>query len=234
MGASSGIGLAVARLCLAKGYCVGLAARRVEILQQLEREHPGKAFAAAIDVCEETLDLLSLVERMGGMDIYLHVAGVGKINPLLEASTEHSTTQTNVIGFTRCLSIAFRYFEQQGYGHIAAISSIAGTKGIGIAPAYSASKAFQNTYLEALSQLTTLRKLSIYVTDLRPGFVKTDFLDPSLSYPMMMSVEKVAAAVVASIERKEAVRIIDWRYRLLVFFWRLLPAAWWRKIRVKV
>ena len=129
------------------------------------------------------------------------------------------------------------------YGHIAVISSIAGVKGLGPAPSYSATKRFNNTYIQALAQLSRnvclnlpdaqKVKLKIYFTDIRPGFVDTPLLDTSkYHYPMLMSVDKVARKIVRAIERKQRVVVIDWRYRILVFFWRLIPNFFWERIRL--
>jgi NAD(P)-dependent dehydrogenase (short-subunit alcohol dehydrogenase family) len=68
---------------------------------------------------------------------------------------------------------AYNYFRTQGHGQLAAISSIAGLRGIRQAPAYNASKAYQIIYLEGLRQKTTHLKLPITITDVRPGFVDT-------------------------------------------------------------
>ena len=91
----------------------------------------------------------------------------------LEESIEAGTVQTNVAGFVRMVMAVFHFFEKQGSGHIAVISSIAGTKGLGAAPSYSATKCFQNSYMEALEQQIRMRGLDIRVTDIRPGFVDT-------------------------------------------------------------
>ena len=106
-------------------------------------------------------------------------------NPELDIDIELNTTRTNVEGFTRMVDTAFDYFKQHGGGHLAVISSIAGTKGLGIAPAYSATKRFQNTYIDALEQLSHLQKLNIRFTDIRPGFVATALLGDGKHYPML-------------------------------------------------
>ena len=80
------------------------------------------------------------------MDVFLLSSGIGKQNLSLYPDIELQTAATNVSGFIRMVNAAYHYFEQQGKGHIAVISSIAGTKGLGSAPAYSATKRFQNTY----------------------------------------------------------------------------------------
>ena len=120
----------------------------------------------------------------------------------------------------------------KGEGHIAAITSIAGTKGLGPSPAYSATKALQATYLQALEQQARQRNLNIRFTDIRPGFVDTDLLRGNFRYPMLMRPEAVARDILRSIYRRRHVRIIDWRYRVLTFFWRLIPNWLWRRLKL--
>ena len=194
VGASSGIGYEVARLLLQEGWRLGLAARRTETLEALRREFQDQVVYAPIDVTQEESEerLLRLIDAVGGMDLYLHVAGVGWQNMDLLPEKELPTVSTNALGFARFVGAAYRYFAVQGHGHIAVVSSIAGTKGLGVAPAYSASKAFCNVYIEALEQQAHLRHLDIHFTDLRPGFVRTDLLGDGKHYPMLMSAESVA------------------------------------------
>ena len=81
--------------------------------------------------------------------------------------------------------------KTHGGGHIAVISSIAGVKGLAPAPSYSATKAFQNTYIQALEQLAYSQRLPIRFTDIRPGFVDTALIAGS-GFPMKMKPEVVA------------------------------------------
>ena len=128
---------------------------------------------------------------------------------------------------------AFIYFRKSGGGHLAVISSIAGTKGLGVAPAYSATKRFQNTYIDALEQLSYLQKLNIRFTDIRPGFVATDLLNDGKHYPLLMDAAKVGRHIAWSLERKQRIVVIDWRYRILVFFWKMIPRWMWKRLPVK-
>ena len=167
------------------------------------------------------------------MDLYFHSSGIGKQNRTLEPDIELQTMDTNAIGFTRMIGTAYRYFSEQGKGHIAAITSIAGTKGLGPAPAYSATKVLQATYLQALEQQARQRGLyDIHFTDIRPGFVDTALLSGSFRYPMMLRPESVARDIVSSIRKRRHVRVIDARYRVLTFFWRLVPNFIWRRLRL--
>ena len=227
IGASSGIGLEVARLLIERGWTVGVAARRTELLNSI-----GAADVETIDVTSADADsrLMALVERMGGMDLFFYASGIGKQNRELEAGIELATLETNGVGFTRMVGCAYRYFAQQGRGHIACITSIAGTKGLGPAPAYSATKAMQNVYLQALEQQAHARNLNIRFTDIRPGFVDTALLSGTFHYPMMLEPQSVAREIVYAIDHKKHIRVIDWRYRILTALWRRIPRFLWRRL----
>lgn len=229
IGASSGIGKEVAQLLVKEGWTVGVAARRVELLQDI-----GAVDTEVIDVTqkEATVKLRNLIERLGGMDLFFYASGIGKQNRELQENIELATMETNAVGFTRMIGEAYRYFAERGEGHIAAITSIAGTKGLGPAPAYSATKAMQNTYLEALEQLSNAKGLKIRFTDIRPGFVDTALLNDDFHYPMMLKPEAVAKDIVKAIHAKKHVCIIDWRYRILTALWQLIPRWIWRRIKL--
>ena len=234
IGATSGIGREVAKLYIAQGWQVGIAGRRAEELESLRKEAPEQVFSEVLDVTLEDAPcrLQSLIDKVGGMDIFLLSSGIGKQNPTLTPDIELKTAATNVEGFIRLTTAAWHFFEKQGYGHIAAISSIAGVKGLGIAPAYSATKRFQNTYLDALDQLARMNKLNISFTDIRPGFVATPLLKDD-NYPLLMKAPQVAQSIVKAIQQKMRIVVIDWRYRILVFFWKLIPHWIWVRLKVK-
>lgn len=233
MGATSGIGMEVAKQLAAKGWRVGIAGRRTERLEALEKAHEGI-------VCHETIDvnrkdapalLLSLIEKLGGMDLYFHSSGIGWQNNALDVEKELRTVETNALGFSQMVITAFNWFAQSNGGHIACITSIAGTKGLGAAPAYSATKRFQNHYLESLAQLAHMRHLDIKITDIRPGFVATDLIAGS-HYPLQLKAEDVARKIVKAIERGKEVTVIDGRYRLLVALWKLIPRSIWTRLHI--
>lgn len=234
VGATSGLGLATARCCIRRGWRVGIAGRRSELLEALRAEAPEQVEAATLDVTQpdapQRLD--ELADRLGGMDIYLHVAGIGSQNPVLDPSIEIDTLRTNGEGFVRLTTAAFDYFRRHGGGRIAVISSIAGTQGLGAAPAYSATKRLQNTYIDALAQLARMERLPIRFTDIRPGFVATPLLRDS-HYPMLMQPDAVARRIVRAIERGRRRVVIDRRYALLVALWRLIPAWLWERLPIR-
>lgn len=229
VGASSGIGQEVAKQLMAEGWTVGVAARREYKLKAL-----GATAVEQIDVTKEnaTERLQALISRLGGMDLFFYASGIGKQNRELEADIELATVETNGLGFTRMIGEAYRYFAQQGSGHIAAITSIAGTKGLGPAPSYSATKSLQNVYLQALEQQANARGLKIHFTDIRPGFVNTALLSGDFHYPMMLQPDKVAKEIVSAIKHHQHIRVIDWKYRLLTALWRRIPRFLWRRIRL--
>ncbi|MFS2395778.1 SDR family NAD(P)-dependent oxidoreductase, partial [Bacteroides thetaiotaomicron] len=186
-----------------------------------------------ITTVEVTIPADALIHQLGGMDLFLLSSGIGFQNMELNMEIELNTARTNVEGFTRMVDTAFSYFRNNGGGHLAVISSIAGTKGLGVAPAYSATKRFQNTYIDALEQLAHLQKLDIHFTDIRPGFVATDLLNDGKHYPMLMKTNQVGRDIVRALHRKQRVAIIDGRYRILVFFWRMIPRWIWKRLPVK-
>ena len=229
IGASSGIGLEVAKILLAQGWTLGVAARRIELLQDI-----GATAVERIDVTtDEAIKALQrLIGKVGGMDLFFYASGIGKQNRELTEDIELATVQTNGMGFTRMIGEAYRYFAKQGSGHIAAITSIAGTKGLGPAPSYSATKAMQNTYLQALEQQAQSRGLDTCFTDIRPGFVDTALLSGDFHYPMMLRPEKVAKEIVYAINHRKHIRIIDWKYRILTAVWTGMPRWLWRRIKL--
>ena len=234
IGASSGMGLEVAKLLLAEGHHLGVAARREDRLQALKQLAPDRVETATIDVTAEDAParLRELIDRMGGMDLFFYSSGIGKQNRTLTPDIELNTVNTNGMGFTRMIGEAYRYFAEQGKGHIAAITSIAGTKGLGPAPSYSATKAFQNVYLQSLEQQANARGLNIRFTDIRPGFVNTDLLNDNFHYPMMLKPEKAARQIVRALKNKRHVQVIDWKYAILTPLWRLLPNPLWRHLKL--
>lgn len=237
IGATSGIGKEVVRVLTEKGWQVGIAGRRQTILQQMQAKNLNIIATEEIDITKDNANekLLKLIGKTGGMDLYFHSSGIGYQNRELDLEKELSTVSTNAMGVTRMVNTAFHYFEEhkETEGMIAVISSIAGTKGLGPAPAYSASKRFVNNYMESLCQLCHIRKINnIRLLDIRPGFVKTPLLDDGNRYPMQLDPSYVAKKIVRAIERRKSVVTIDWKYRLLVFFWKMIPRWIWVRLGI--
>lgn len=234
IGASSGIGMRVATDFALLGWRVGIAARREEQLKSLKDKYPDRVEYMTIDVtAQDAVDrFYKLIELIDGMDYLLYAAGCGWRNPDLDNAVDDQTVLVNVYGFTRIINAAYKYYKQTASlhrGHIAAITSVAGVKGIGISAAYSASKRYQWTYLQAIDQLAHQQHVNVSVTDIRPGFVDTALLNGH-KYPMEMSVNYVAPRLESAMLRGKRVAVIDSRWAVVTALWRMIPAALWRRI----
>ncbi|MCC8113577.1 MAG: SDR family NAD(P)-dependent oxidoreductase [Bacteroidales bacterium] len=239
VGASSGIGRRIAIDFARKGWGVAIAARREEKLKEVADLFPDQIEYEAIDVTAQdaVTRFNNLIERNGGMDVLLFASGVGFANPELRQGLDDEIMAVNVKGFTKIINAAYKYYkntENVGRGRIAAITSVAGTKGLGIAPTYSASKRYQQTYLQAIDQLAHLQCVAVDVTDIRPGFIRTALLDPHKQYPLTMAVDYAAPLIEKAIERGCRVATIDWRWGLIEGLWRLIPNCIWPLLPIKV
>ena len=236
MGATSGIGYEVAKVLAMRGWSVGVAGRRGNVLEKMVAESEGIVAYEEIDVTQPqaTVALHRLIDKMGRVDLYFHSSGIGYQNKDLDPDKELRTIETNCLGMARMVGEVFRHFAShpETEGQIAVISSIARTKGLGAAPAYSASKRFTSHYLESLCQLTSIRGIrNIHITDIRPGFVRTPLIEGS-NFPMQLEASQVAVSIVEGIEHRKPVITINWLYRLLVFFWQLIPRCIWVRLRI--
>ncbi|MFA5713995.1 MAG: SDR family NAD(P)-dependent oxidoreductase [Bacteroidales bacterium] len=234
VGATSGIGRAIAQLLLSQGYSVGILGRREELLKEIESATNGVLYWETLDVTQidkiaPTLDRLE--ERLGGVDYFFHSAGWGKRNHNLDLDIELLTTTTNVEGFVASLNWAYRYFEGRGGGSLAAISSFAGLRGFALSPSYSASKSFQMTYLEGLRQKSCTSKAKIGVTDIRAGFVDTDMGNGAGAF-WQCSPEVAAKQIVRAVLRDRDVAYVTKRWVVLSWFVRALPRSIFKRIKL--
>jgi short-subunit dehydrogenase len=239
IGATSGIGRATAERLASEGVRVGIAGRREERLKEIQERFGAERISYRVmDVTEPTatLALDELIAEVGAPDVLLYASGIGKQNPTLDADIELRTVATNCMGMVRLVDHFANYvkrtpaYDKKHKAHIAVITSVAGTMGMGPAPAYSATKSMQSAYLVALAQHARMQRIAITVGDIRPGFVATEILNPEKRYPMIMSVERAAKYVVRSLRRHQRITIFDWRYRLLVAFWRCIPRCVWERM----
>lgn len=239
IGATSGIGRAVVERLANEGVRIGIAGRREERLKELQQRFGAKCVSYRVmDVTEasatEALD--ELIAEVGAPDALLFASGIGKQNPTLDEAMELRTVETNCMGMVRIVDHFINYvkrtpaYNKEHKAHIAVITSVAGTMGMGPAPAYSATKSMQSAYLVALAQHARMENIPITVGDIRPGFVATEILNPDKRYPMLMSVERAAMFVARSLRRHERITIFDWRYRLLVGLWRCIPRCLWERL----
>ena len=239
IGATSGIGRAVVERLANEAVRVGIAGRREERLIELQQRF-GKELISyrVMDVTEAsaTAALDELIAEVGAPDALLYASGIGKQNPTLNEAIELRTVETNCAGMVRIVDHFINYvkreptYNKKHKAHIAVITSVAGTMGMGPAPAYSATKSMQSAYLVALAQHARMQRIPLTVGDIRPGFVATGILNPEKRYPMIMTAEQAAKYVTRSLRRHKRITIFDWRYKFLVGFWRCIPRCIWERM----
>jgi short-subunit dehydrogenase len=225
MGASSGIGKELAKILSRDGYIVGLAARRTDLLAELQKELPNKSFVKQIDISKSEdaeTKFKEMIGEMNGVDLVVISSGYGDLNSKLKWPIEKETIDTNVTGFALIAGIALQQFLNQGSGHLVGISSIAALRGQRSAPAYSASKAFVCNYLEALRHCAIKSKKPIYVTDVQPGFVKTPMSRGNNLF-WISTAQKAANQIYEAIVKKKKHAYITKRWRLIAWVLKAVP-----------
>jgi short-subunit dehydrogenase len=226
IGASSGIGRALGKILAQNGYTVGLTARRIELLEELQKEIPTRTFIQKMDVSkpQEAQKLLEeLITRMGGMDLLVVNAGLWKANPRLEWNIEQEAIDINVTGFVAMANFGMTWFINQGFGHLVGLSSVGAIHGHREAPAYFAAKAFIANYLQGLRHYVGKQKIPIAITDIRPGHVDTPGIRGEEDLFWVAPVEKAARQIFEAIRHKRKLAYITHRWRLIAWVLRVIP-----------
>lgn len=237
MGATSGLGRALAERYIKAGWKVGAAGRNEKALAELMALAPDQVVTAKIDILsdEAPAELRRLISLCGGMDIYLHCSGVAMLNEELSLDTELKICETNALGFTRMCETAYQYFEtKREPGRLVAISSIAGFRGLEMLPAYSASKAYDSVLLEALRQRADWHKLPLRIVDIKPGWTRTPLLADNKHYMFEMDAETVADLIFKASLKAKRSAVIGLRWKLITSLERLVPACIWEKIHIPI
>ena len=236
VGASSGIGEALARRLADDGYEIGLTARRTERMRQIGAELPTKSYVATMDVTateDARRGFFELAEAMPSVDLVVVSAGVAHVNHDLEWGLERQTIDVNVRGFTAIATAAMEYFERnpdhasETDGHLVGISSVAAHFGSGGTQAYSASKAFASTYLEGLRNRQADRDADVTITTIEPGFVDTDL---SFGGFWECSPETAADQIASAIHKERTHAYVVRRWRLVAWFLDLAPEGLIRRL----
>lgn len=225
IGASSGIGKALAEYYTPIAGTIVAGGRRLDRLTDLANTSPGKIVPSRIDIrdCAATTTALERIfAEHGPFDVAIVCAGTGELNPDLAFDIEEPTLRTNVIGWTCCMDTLWRLFAAQGYGHIAAVSSAGGFRGEPMAPAYSASKAYQMNYLEAMRKKAAKTRLPLFITDIRPGLTDTAMAKGEGLF-WVMPPDKVARQIAKAIKHRCGAKAVTKRWRLLSSVIRHLP-----------
>ena len=229
IGATSGIGLELAKLFITHGDKVGITGRRCRLLDELESLFPSQVVTECFDVMgnDNIVHLRSLIEKLNGLDLLIYNSGYGDVSESLDWKIDRQTTLTNVNGFAEIVNHTFNYFVKQGTGQIAAISSIAAIRENSQAPAYSASKAYMSMYMAGL-YLKARRikrrnpKINIAITDIQPGFVRTKMAKGKGRF-WEAPLEKATRQIFTAIYKKKRKVYITRRWALIAWLLKWIP-----------
>ena len=231
IGASSGIGRALAVRLAGEGYRLGLVARRVDLLNELNAELTTPALIKGADVSQPDVAIpviRELIAELGEVDLFVISAGTGFDNASLDWEPEQATIGVNVLGFAAMVNVAVTHLEKRRTGHLVGISSLAALRGIGGAPAYAASKAFVSNYLQGIRYRFKKLRLPIVVTEVQPGFVETRMSNPDHRF-WSASAELAANQIADAIRRRKEHVYVTRRWRLVAWVMKAMPdGVYWR------
>ena len=212
IGATSGIGRALFEKYAVDGNCIGIVGRRANLLDEQYKQHPDNTFTSTADITkQEEIEqaIHTLCAKLKHIDLAIVCSGTGDLNPSLDYALECPAIDTNVKGWTFVIDTLYHIFEQQGFGHLVAITSIGGLRGEPMAPAYSATKAFKSGG-------------HITVTDIRPGLVDTAMAKGDGLF-WVMPVNKVANQIISAIRKKKNKAYVTKRWHFLAIINKNLP-----------
>lgn len=232
IGATSGIGKAVAEYFASPENTLGITGRRTEKLKEIKSNFPNTDIHASfMDVAnteESRQKLGELIEEMGGCDVLIINAGVGY--PKATYEQELQIVDINARGFLALANYGYEYFKTQGKGHLVGVSSVAATRSSPYAPEYHATKAFMSSYLEGLRYRSAKWHNNIRVTDIRPGFVETAMTEQNKTMFWVATPKKAAKQIANAIISKKKVAYITKRYVLVAMLMKLMPDWLYTKV----
>ena len=225
-GATSGIGKELAKILVANDYQVLITGRRLEKLKEIKATNPSSYSIKQHDITNiksSNLFFDELPSIFDKVDLIILSSGVGDANYKLDWEVDLPTLNTNVMGTTKLMQLAYSYFNKQGYGHLVGITSIASIRGNRHVPAYFASKAFQSSYLESLWMKAQRSKKDIFVTNILPGYVDTVMAKGSTFWKAPL--DKACKQIFRAIQKKKKKAYITRRWRLVAIFLKIVPAS---------
>lgn len=229
IGASSGIGRELAIQYATKGNKVIAVARRKPLLCELSQYSSNIQIAQCdISNIEETKTLLSMIFKET-IHLAIICSGIGDFNSELDFAIEKQIIDINILGWTFCVDTIYKNLEEQSSGHLVILSSCGGLRGEPLSPSYSASKAYQINYIEALCKKAYKSKLPIHITDIRPGLVNTRMAKGSSLF-WVMPTEKAAKQIINAIAQKKNVAIVTKRWGIIHWIMRHLPRSFYIRI----
>lgn len=239
IGASSGMGAALARRLAREGYTLALIARRADLLDSLCKEinqayEETRVLSYAHDVSnyDDVPDLLRrIVSDLGGLDTVIFAAGVNY--PPIPAKdnfdTDRQMLEVNLIGAFAWLNPIADMFQSAGRGQIVGISSVAGDRGRVGNAGYNTSKAGLTTYLEALRNRLT--RHGVNVLTIKPGFVQTEMLKAAVGpTPFAIPVEKAANDIYKAMRARKQQIYTPWFWKWIMLIIRNIPSVIFRKM----
>ena len=227
-GASSGIGLALARHYLERGATVAAFARRGALLQTLAAEFPDKVYCYTLDVRDAPAiqqAASDFMSRVGVPDIVIANAGVSR-GTLTEYVEDEEVFQNimdiNVLGMVKTFQPFLVAMREAKQGTLAGVASVAGFRGMPGSGAYSASKAAAISYLESLR--VELYGSNVKVVTVCPGYIKTPMTDVN-TYPMpfILPADVAAKRMARVIERGTSFAVVPWQMGLVGLLLKRLP-----------
>ncbi len=240
VGASSGIGAAIARQLVGEGWRVAALARRRPELDELERscaeaaQAGGGALLVRVHDVKNTHEIPALFEELvrelGGLDLVVYAAGIMPKIGEQEYDTEKDLEilAVNTGGCVAWLNPAADLFCTQRRGAIVGISSIAGDRGRKGNPLYCTSKAAMNTYLESLRN--RLGEFGVHVCTIRPGFVDTAMTQGNPKLFWLISSEDAARRILRAVRSGANVRYVPFRWMWVGLVMRLIPSFVFRRV----
>ncbi len=233
VGASSGIGAALAGRLASEGWTLALLARRADRLTALcEQINAVSGEVRAVLYAHDVTDTASvpgllqkILADLGGLEMIIYCAGValptGFKHYVFE--TDRKMTEVNYIGALAWLDPAAAMFQSLGSGQIVGISSVAGDRGRVKNPAYNASKAALTCYLEALRNRLTRR--GVHVLTVKPGYVASELNRGQKGMFLVASAEKTAVNISKAIRRRKQQIYTPWFWGWIMLIVRNIPSA---------
>lgn len=241
VGASSGIGRAVAEALAHAGTQVALVARRGDELSQICAEinglHGGRAFAYVHDVhqIEDAPVLLQqIAHEMGGLDLIVYAAGILPPTKATEYNSEMDAEiiAVNLVGAVAWLNAAADRFQHTKSGTIVGISSVAGERGRRGSPAYGASKAALNTFLESLRNRLAVQ--GVQVVTIKPGYVATPMTQSakiSKLFPIIPA-DRAARQIVTAAQHGQRSAYVPGLWGPVMWLVRAIPSRIFRRLNI--
>lgn len=226
VGASTGIGAALAESLAELGAHLALSARRAERLRVFAARFPG-SIAIPLDVAEHATLLpavLQLLDLWGGIDVVIFNAGTYTPMHAWDLTVEgaRTTIEINLMGVINGVAAIAPQLLQQGEGAIVIVGSVAGYRGLPKALAYGASKAGVINFAESLYMDLAPRGVGVFLVN--PGFVETPLTAQNkFRMPALITAAEAADAILRGIARGRFEIHFPRRFTLLLKFLRLLP-----------